>query len=351
MPAPTSTPSTPPSKASASASLTNWRPMWRRVAPSARRRPDLRASLEDGHEHDVGDADAAHDERHGAEAQEQLGECRGRRGACLERVRRTRDLDLAGYPRGWRCGPGRSARPRGMASRCARRSSSRRTLVAEELLRDGDADECRGVQLAREGHGREDADDAEPLIAEPDPHPGRPDAEPSCGGITEDDRRQRRRRGILPAACRDVGTKRVRQVEVGSSDADAARAALVDAVGATDRGVDARDAGCRFDRSDTVDHRACLGRQLGRASEERLAGGHAQQVRAQAVELGQEVGAARVADDEHADHGRDADGDAGHVRAARRRSRRAARCAPMPRTSAGVQSAGARSGGTTAADS
>jgi hypothetical protein len=71
---PTPSPTAPPMSARRIASDRNWIRTWPLVAPSARRSPILRAPLEHGDDHDVGDADGADgadEQGYRAEAQEQ----------------------------------------------------------------------------------------------------------------------------------------------------------------------------------------------------------------------------------------------------------------------------------------
>ena len=70
------------------ASARNWAAMWRPGRAEGAAQADLGAALEDGDHHDVGDADAADQQRDRAEAEEQ------------------------GGGRGWRPRAARSARPR-----------------------------------------------------------------------------------------------------------------------------------------------------------------------------------------------------------------------------------------------
>ena len=67
-------PAMPPTPASSTASTTNCVRTWRRVAPERAAQPDLAAPLEHRDHHDVGDADAADEQRHAAEPEQQRGE-------------------------------------------------------------------------------------------------------------------------------------------------------------------------------------------------------------------------------------------------------------------------------------
>src|SRR5881227_344460 len=69
-PDPSTTPIRPPTRHSTSASTRNWNMMLKRVARLAH--ADLAGALGDGHEHDVHDADAAHEQAHGGDAGEQI---------------------------------------------------------------------------------------------------------------------------------------------------------------------------------------------------------------------------------------------------------------------------------------
>ena len=83
-----------------------------------------------------------------------------------------------------------------------------------------------------------------------------------------------------------------------------------DVIGAAHRRADTGGAGRRRDRADPADHGGGVLGQLRLLAEERLARLHREAVRAEAVELGQEVGLPRRRDPEHRHERGDADGDA-----------------------------------------
>ncbi len=60
--------------------------MWAAGRSQRPAQTDLRSALEDGDHHHVGDTDASHEKRHGAESEEQGGQGALRVGAGLERA-------------------------------------------------------------------------------------------------------------------------------------------------------------------------------------------------------------------------------------------------------------------------
>src|SRR5262249_34429974 len=128
--------------------------------------PDFGAALEHGDHHGVGNADAAHEQGDGAEAEQQPGEGLVGGGLGGERVGRPGHVDLVGLRRvggpgeqvangfdGVGGGPGVDGRDVGVG--------------AEVALRGGPADQRAQVELGRERNRAQDADDGEPSLAEP----------------------------------------------------------------------------------------------------------------------------------------------------------------------------------------
>ena len=184
---------------------------------------DLRTPFQDGDDHDVGDADAADQQGDGAEAEEQaavgaLGGDLGREDVGGEDVP-SRSVGLAGLTVAgstaatavtW-LGTAADVQLGGMA------------IEGEVLLGDGEADEGHGVQLGQQRHGAQDADDGEPVPA--DPHLGGrgevADAEEDGGLGAEDDRGVASGGGVEERAVGECGAEGGGQGRAGGGEGDA----------------------------------------------------------------------------------------------------------------------------------
>src|SRR5207244_1401559 len=126
--------------------------------------------VEDADQHDVADPDGADEQGDRPEPEEEAVQSALRLRARGERGRRLADLDLV---RRGRIGRGREHRLDGLDLARVRADvdGGRVTVEGEEALGGAEADEDGAVDLGREGGGREDAGEVEPLPAEPDPFP------------------------------------------------------------------------------------------------------------------------------------------------------------------------------------
>ena len=138
---------------------------------------DLRAAFEHRDDHDVGDADGAHDQGHDAEPEEEAVERPGRGGAGGEHVGGLADVDLVGclgvggrreqrLHRGLVAGGGAHV---DRARRAGLLLAADDADVAEVPLGGRVADEGAGVDVGRQRRGLQDARDVEPLASQPDP--------------------------------------------------------------------------------------------------------------------------------------------------------------------------------------
>jgi hypothetical protein len=125
----------------------------------------------------------------------------------------------------------------------------------------------------------------------------------------EHDRRVAAVRLVEEDARLDRSVEGREQVGVGGEDADAVRPRRGDVVRAPHRGVRRALGGDLLDRVEAGDHPRRRERQRRCLAEQRLAGRDREQVRSQLVELGEQVGLARLRDPEHGDHGGDAERD------------------------------------------
>ena len=128
---------------------------------------DLRAALQHGHEHDVGDSESPDEQRDGPQTQEQGGERRCRRGPGSDRLGWPADLDLLGI-RGVRGGRQDGSDVVDRRVRRADVDRRRRAGRFEEVPGDRQADDRGPVDLGRERQRLQDADDREPLAADVD---------------------------------------------------------------------------------------------------------------------------------------------------------------------------------------
>ena len=198
--------------------------------------PDLRAALEDRDDHRVGDADAADEQRHRAEAQEQAGQRVVGLGARGERVRRPADVDLLGV-----LGVGRR-REQVVDARDDRRvgaqvHGARRSLGAELAHRRVVADQGRAVELGGELDRRHDPDHRPPAPGDVDQRARTVDAQLLRGGRAQDDRARAAGRGVEEAPAEHRPAEGLQQAGVGRVDRDAAGLLGVDAVAAAHGGV------------------------------------------------------------------------------------------------------------------
>ena len=207
---PAATPAAPPSSASRIASARNWVRMWPLVAPRAAAEPDLGAAFEHGDDHDVGDADGADEQGDRAEAEEQAVEGAFGVGLGDERVRGLGDVDLV---RLFRVGGGGEQVVDGVdlvGAVRAGRSVDGCPSKPRYFRAAGYPIEHRGVDFGGEHGGVEDADEVEPLPADPDPlaRVDAVDAHPPGGGGAEHGDRLAGGGGVQVAALGDRGADR-----------------------------------------------------------------------------------------------------------------------------------------------
>ena len=184
-------------------------------------------------------------------------------------------------------------------------------VETEVLLGDGKADEGHRVHLGDQQHGIQDADDGEPVPA--DPHLRRVgqvlDAEQAGRLGPEDDRREVGRRRVQKGAVRDGGPEGGRQGGVGGAERDAVGVDARHKSGAVHVGIgDGADLGHVRDRPDARHHAFGGGGQLGLLTEGGAGGLDGEEV-AELPELVEQTGLRRLGDAEHADDRRDADAD------------------------------------------
>ncbi len=187
---------------------------------------DFGAALQHRHHHGVGDADAADQERHGAEPEQQAGE--GDIGCCLggERAGGAGDVDRVG-----RLGVGGGGEKAAHGfHRIGIAADVKRGDVALEIevaLARRPADQRREVEHRHQRDRREDADHGEPAAAEPHRLADQPatDAEPGGGSGAEHHGRIGRGSGVEPGTGGDAGAHRLEQVEPRRVDGEAARLA------------------------------------------------------------------------------------------------------------------------------
>ncbi len=201
-------------------------------------------------------------------------------------------------------------------------------VEVQVLLRGGEADQDRRVDLGGVGVRVEDAGDVEPLAADPDPHAGPDpvDAQQLRGGGAEHRDRLAGGGGVEEPALREAGAGHRGQVQGGGVHAERVgldrgdERGLVDADAADGAGVlDGGDAGQPGDHA-----RRGLG-QFGGGAGEGLPVGDGQQVGAQRPDLGQQRGLGGGGQAQDGDDRGDADRDA------QRRQRRRAACGSAAR--------------------
>ena len=263
--------------------------MCMRRAPERPPHADLAAALEHGDHHHVGDPDAADDEGHGPEREQQVAQRRVGGGPRLEGVRRPRHVDLVRRLRVGSTGE-HGAHGLDLVGRGAHEQRRRRRGGVEQLGGDRVADQRRGVELGRERRRLEDADHGEPLAAEPHPRVGVEVC--GCRGVGRRRRRARRsagartrRRGTGRRRARADGVERARgrRRRHGSRRSSSSSMRSVRRTVASTPVIPAVDR----DRADALGDVARRLRQRRRVAEHGLARLHPQQVGAEGVELGE----------------------------------------------------------------
>ena len=255
--------------------------------------PDLTAPLQDGDHHDVGDPDAADEQGDTAQGQEQALERDRGVGARGERVGRARDGDVL---RGGRVG-GRGEHPRdgGHADRAGPHVDLHGGAArAEQAPGDRKADEGGAVEFGGERQRLKGAHHREPVIAEPDlDRPAGPVRAQGGGGAgAQHDRGETGRRRVEEPAPGQVPLHGLQQVGLRGVNVDRVGVRQRDPVIAVHVRVDLADRGGGLHRPDSPHHRGCSGRQDRLPVGERLPRGNREQVGAEGVDLGDELGAA-----------------------------------------------------------
>src|SRR5580698_8224036 len=284
------------------------------VAPGGTQGPtqaDLGAALQDRDDHDVGDADAADEEGHGAETEEQyvIDPLGGHLG--LQDVRRIADRHDVGVGRVG--GDGQDGRHGvDLAGNAAQVEPGGVAVEAEVLLGDGESDEGHAVHLGEQYDGVQDADHREPVSA--DQHLRRVrqivDAEQAGRLGAQDDRRVPGRSRVEEGAVGQGGTQGGGQGGVGRGQRNTAGVTGRNKGVAVDVDVrDAADLGHAGDRSDARHHANGGGGQLGLLPEGGALGLHGEEV-AELAQLAEQAGLGGLGDAEHADDGGDAEADA-----------------------------------------
>ena len=133
--------------------------------------PDLRAAFQHGDDHDVRDADGAHQQGHGAESEEEAVEGALGVGARGERGGRLADVDFVGRFR-VRGGGEHRLDGRDLAVLGAHVDGVGVPVELQVAFRGLEADEHRAFDFGCEHRWAEDADEVEPLVRGPDPLAG-----------------------------------------------------------------------------------------------------------------------------------------------------------------------------------
>src|SRR6516165_5720099 len=273
---------------------------------------DLGPALQDRDDHDVGDSDAPDQQRHRAEAEEQAVERALGRGAGDQRGRGATDLDAAG---GFGVGGGGEDLLDGgdLVGGRAHVDGGRMPVETEVLVRGGEPDQHRGVDLGGEHRGPEDPGDVEPLAADPDPFPGPDavDAEAGGGGRAEHGDGLGGGGRVEVAAVGEAGAHREGEPGAGRLDRQRVGIDRGDQRAAVGVGaVDDAGVGDLCDRPDPADHPRSGRGQFGGLPEDGLPVGDGEQVGAQPVDLGQQPGLRGGRQPEHGHDGGHPDGDA-----------------------------------------
>ena len=163
--------------------------------------------------------------------------------------------------------------------------------------------------ISGQGHRPQDAGHREPAVTQPDLAAHGGDPEPLGRLGPEHHHRVAGGGPVQEPPGGQLPAEGAEQLRVGREHADAARLGLGDPVAAAHAGPGVAGGRHPLDRPDPAQHADRLGGQLGLVPEEGLARGDPEQVGAEGVELGQQVGPARLGDAEHGHHGRDPDGD------------------------------------------
>ena len=262
---------------------------------------DLRAAFQHRDDHDVGDADGTHDQRHDPEPEEEAVERPRRGGPGGEHVGRLADVDLVGC-----LGVGGRREQRlhrgdvvGVRAHVdgARRAGLLLALdeadVAEVPLGGRIADQRAVVDVGLQRRGLQDACDVEPLASQPDPLVGEDpvDAQPLRGGRTEYGDRLAGGPRVEPGAAGEAGVEHGEQVQAGGPHLQPAgvghgdQPAPVHVLALHQRGV-----GQQLDVVEVRDPRRGFEGQLRRLPGDALAGLEGQHVRAEPVDLGEQPG-------------------------------------------------------------
>ena len=273
--------------------------------------PDLGSPLQDGDDHDVGDADATDEQCDGAKAQQQFGQRARRGGLGLQLGRGAAGGHLIGVlgVRGRRQGPEDRV---DVVRVGADVDGARRVGDPEDVHRGGDADKRAAVEVRAERERVQDPDDREVLAA--DRHRRRTveadNPERVGGGRTEHHDRVLDVRGVeeVPLGHRavqgleDVGIDGRHGQARGVLRRHIARAVHVDPSGDLLRH--------RLDVRDARDRTRGGRRQLGVPDPDAGLRLDLDEVGSERVDLVDQVRPARVAEPQDADDGGDSDGDA-----------------------------------------
>ena len=269
---------------------------------------DLASPFEHRDDHHVGDPDAAHQEGDGSESEQQVLQVLVDLRSGFERIGRPRDLDLVGITRVDRA---RQDTPHvfhevGAGSQVDR---GRHDLGPQKLLGSGVADHHGAVDVGIERQRFEDPDHSEAAPTDPNDRtaPQVVDPEPLGSDRPEYDRRKRHSLVVEEASVGHGPLERVEQLWFGGQHVEAVL--VVDILVALNIGVELRYRRRLFDGADPAHHGGRLRREFGALTEQVVAGLDLQQVGAELVDLGDQIGLAGTRDAEHGDHRGDPDRD------------------------------------------
>src|SRR5262245_7004257 len=273
---------------------------------------DLGPSFQDGDDHDVGDSYAPDKQGDRAEAEEQAVERALGRGAGDQRGRGAADLDAArGF---WVGGGGENLLDGGdLVGGRAHVDGGRMPIETEVLVRGGEPDQRRGVDLGGEHRGLEDPDDVEPLAANPDPFPGpnAVDAETRGGQRAEHSDGLGGGCRVQVPAVGEAGAHRAGQPGACSLDRQRVGVDRGDQRAAVGVGVvDGAGVGDLGDGADPADQPRGGRGQIGGLPENGMPVGDGEQVGAQPVDLGEQPG---LGGGRRPEHGYDGGHPAGHA--------------------------------------
>ena len=214
--------------------------MCARVCSDGPAQADLAPPLDDADHHDVCDADAAYQQRHGTQTQEQPGEGALGSRSCLQQVRRPADLDFF-----WILGIDCSGQH--VPSRVdvvfvdTHIDDRRRKLDVVVGLRRTVADQDGPVEVRRQRERFENSEDFDPASAEVELNRSVEIANPQalCRYCADDGHRMRPRGFSKECTVCDAAVQRAHQPRIGREHADPARAILGHEVVAVDPDADA----------------------------------------------------------------------------------------------------------------